>query len=376
MGKYISFTPVDAGFVNVLMNLELALSLSEITGRTLIIPPDFWLFSVSKDFSKDNFIDIFQYIDKEYLYSNFNCIDLYEVPELKGLFDLIDQDISFCQIRGKRPYSYTSNIKNCVSDIKEINFGEEIVLSDTQKVFFSEQIKDYSDFVKFAGKRSGFNLDFEEKFLHFERNLYGMYWYSVYPGGPQERNELKRKINNVLMYDKKFEKLSRVVYDSIGPYNSLHVRRNDFIEDRSEDLHEISQQSKFSSIVKYLFKDNNPIYISTDEKDLSFFDHLKKFKTVYFYNDFYDISDELGASLIEQLVCSNSELFYGTHKSTYSKRINALRGYKNKQTSDGMGINNLYYPLCDYDDPLPWTKHGVYWYWDLSSHPQWTYEQV
>lgn len=374
MTRYISFTPTDAGFVNVLMNLELALSLSEITGRTLIIPPDFWLFSVSKDFSKKSFVDIFQCIDKKYLYSNFNCIDLYDVPELKDMFGLIEEDVSSCEIRGQRPYSYTSNIQKHISNVRNIDFGSERVLTDSERVFFCGDVKDLEDFSKFSGKRHGFNLDFEEKFLHFERNLYGMYWYSIYPGGSFERDELKRKVNKALTYNQNFEDLSKKVYDTIGPYNSVHVRRNDFMEDRQDHVSDISKSLKFSSIVKYLFKDDKPIYISTDEKNLDFFDDLKKFKTVYFYSDFYNIDNQLEALLIEQLVCSNSDLFYGTHMSTYSKRINLIRGYKNKQTSDGMGINNLYYPIQNDPGPLPWTKNKVYWYWYLSSHSQWTYE--
>jgi len=110
---------------------------------------------------------------------------------------------------------------------------------------------------------------------------------------------------------------------------------------------------------------------------LTFFDDLSKYKTLYFLKDFYtDIDDKLSESILEQLICVNSDLFYGTYMSTYSKRINILRGYQNKQTSDGMGINNLYHPLCDYTDPLPWTKYNVYWNWESSSHPQWLNELV
>lgn len=377
MRKYVSFAPTDAGFVNVLMNLEVALSISEITNRTLILPPDFWFFYASKGFGKENFIDIFNYIDKNYLYSNFNCINLYDVPELDGLFSNIEQKKSDCPIRGKRPYSYTGNIQKYISNIKNIDMGKDVVVSGSPYVFYSGTIEDYSDFSKFSGKRTKFSLDFEEQFLHFERNLYGLYWYSVYPGGPLKRNELKKKVNSSLMYKDKFAEMSEKVYNTIGPYNSIHVRRNDFLEDRSEYISDTSQSSKLSAIIKYLFKDDKPVYISTDEKDLTFFDDLSKYKTLYFLKDFYtDIDDKLSESILEQLICVNSDLFYGTYMSTYSKRINILRGYQNKQTSDGMGINNLYHPLCDYTDPLPWTKYNVYWNWELSSHPQWLNELV
>lgn len=373
MRKYISFSPHDAGFVNVLMNLEVALSLSEITKRTLIIPPNFWCFSISKEYGKDHFIDMLKVFNKDYIYSNFNCIDFYDVPELSGLFSEIEKKESDI-----KPYSYTGNIYNVISDLKNISFlnesGEPCVLSDSQVVLHCGTPNNSEDFCNFLGKRKSLNLECEQKFLHFEWNLYGTYWYSVYPGDSKLRNNLKKKINTALMYHDKFAEISNRVYNTIGSYNSIHVRRNDFLEDRVDHLSDVSTSSKFSSIVKYLLKDDNPIYISTDEKDLNFFEELKKYKTLYFFKDFYDGYDDLESSIIEQLVCANSETFYGTYKSTYSKRINILRGYQNKQTSDGMGINNLYHQICDYTDALPWTNPPVYWYWDSSSHPQWIYE--
>jgi hypothetical protein len=373
MTKYISFAPHDAGFVNVLMNFEVALALSEITGRTLIIPPNFWFFSISKGYGKEFFIDIFNYFNKEFIFSNFNCIDFYDVPELSEVFSKIER-----RETESKPYSYTGNIHNYIEDLENITFTNELqepcVLSDSQVVLYCGNVSDNFDLEKFSGRRPSLNLNSSKKFLHFEFNLYGSYWYSVYPGDKFKRNLLKKKINSSLMYKEEFAEISKKVYNTIGTYNSIHVRRNDFLQDRAEHLSDISTSSKFSSIVKYLLKDDKPIYVATDEKDLSFFDELKKYKTLYFFKDFYDISDELLASIIEQLVCVNSEIFYGTYKSTYSKRINILRGYQNKQTSDGMGINNLYTKICDYDNPLPWAKNKVYWYWCSSSHPQWTFE--
>jgi hypothetical protein len=373
MTKYISFSPHDAGFVNVLMNLEVALALSEITGRTLIIPPNFWCFSVSKGYGKDYFVDIIKYLNKEYIYSNFNCIDFYDVPELsESLFKIEKKETE------TKPYSYTGNISNHIFDLKNITFVNELyepcVLSDSQTVLYCGDIKNLSDFNNFLSKRNSMNLDFDEKFIHFEWNLYGTYWYSVYPGDSNKRNKLKKKINTSLMYNKVFDEISNKVHDTIGPYNSIHVRRNDFLEDRAEHLSDVSTSSKFSSIVKYLLKDDKPIYIATDEKDLSFFNELRKYKKIYFFKDFYDCYDEMETSIIEQLICVNSKIFYGTYKSTYSKRINILRGYQNKQTSDGMGINNLYNKICDYTNPLPWTNPQSYWYWCSPSHPQWVFE--
>jgi hypothetical protein len=370
MSKYISFSTHQAGLINILMSLEVALALSEITGRTLIIPPNFWCFDVSEGFGKEHFVDILKFLNKESIYSNFNCIDFYDVPEFSELFSKIEKkETSECI------YSYTGNIENCINDLKKITFAENCRLADTQIVLFCGQIESDLDFSKFCGKRTEIiNLNFDEKFLHFEANLFAQYWYSIYPGNSFKRNQLKQKINSCLLYDSKFLDISKKVYDILGPYDSVHIRRTDFLDLKSEDISSVSTPEKLLFSIKYLFKENKPLYISTDEKDLKFFDKLGTHKNIYFFSDFYDCYQGLDKSIIEQLICVNSELFYGTYQSTYSKRINILRGYQNKQTSDAMGINNLYEPICDYSHPLPWIKHKKYWYWSSSSHPQWTFE--
>jgi len=373
MSKYISFSTHDTGFVNLIMTLEVALSLSEVTKRTLIIPPNFWCLFESKGYGKEHFVDILKFFNKEYIYSNFDCIDFYNVPEFFELVSNIEKKETSNEL-----YSYTGNIQNHISNLKNIIFTDNsnapCLLSDSQLVLYCGNIKNDQDFNNFLGEKRSLNLNFEEKFLHFEANLFGMYWYNVYPGGPSERNNLKKKVNFSLLYDKKFAEISNKIYNFVGKYDSIHVRRNDFLETRTDSLSDVDTPSKLSSIIRYLCKEDRPIYISTDEKNLSFFDELRKYKTLYFFKDFYDCYNGLDKVIVEQLICVNSELFYGTHKSTYSKRINILRGYQNKQTSDAMGINNLYEPICDYNNPLPWTKPKKYWYWSSSFHPQWTFE--
>lgn len=370
MTKYISFSTHQAGLINILMNLEVALALSEITGRTLIIPPNFWCFDVSEGLGKEHFVDILKFLNKESIYSNFNCIDFYDVPEFLELFSKIEKkETPECL------YSYTGNIENCINDLKKITFAENYRLADTQIVLFCGQIENSLDFSKFCGKRTEIiNLNFTEKFLHFEANLFSQYWYSIYPGNSFKRNQLKQKINSCLLYDSKFLDISKKVYDILGPYDSVHIRRTDFLDLRSEDILSVSTPEKLLFSIKYLFKENRPLYISTDEKDLKFFDKLKTHKNIYFFSDFYNCYHGLDKAIIEQLICVNSKIFYGTYKSTYSNRINVLRGYENKQNYDGMGINYLYSPLVNFDNPIPWSESNKFLYWYSLSYPQWCLE--
>ena len=108
-------------------------------------------------------------------------------------------------------------------------------VSDEHTVFVNEKI-DTKDFRDFCHDRTVMELDCDEQFMHFENNLFGHFWYHVYPGGENLRNILKDKINRVMRYNQKFYYYADVVKQQLGEYNSIHVRRNDFLEARKDDI--------------------------------------------------------------------------------------------------------------------------------------------
>ena len=62
--------------------------------------------------------------------------------------------------------------------------------------------------------------------------------------------------------------------------------------------------------------------------------------------------------------------------STYTKRINVMRGIDGKQADDDIGINHMLEPKdrISKDIVNPWKVKSLWW-WNDSSHPQFKYEQ-
>lgn len=114
------------------------------------------------------------------------------------------------------------------------------------------------------------------------------------------------------------------------------------------------------------------------KKNKNFFNELKYEYEIYFYEDFDFNLSEFERIAVEQIICSESKSFYGTYSSTFSKRINVMRGIEGKQANDNYGVNT--YPKFSEEDtkiPFPWRfTPDKRWEWISSSYPQWTFENV
>lgn len=365
--KYISFSPYFSGLSNVIMSYELAFSIAHITKRKIIIPPKTWILFISKSDNLEDFSNIWEIFDKDYIKSEFDCIDFYDVPEFQNIFN---------QIKG--PRSFTANLTKYVFDIASIQFPKGFSITDNHTVLKSGTISN-EDFEKFSENREVINLDRPEKYLHFEGNLFGSFWYHIYPGDIQKRNELKQKINRCFKYQDRFYEIAEKVKKKLGEYNAIHVRRNDFFIQYSENLKSVDGPYKLLDRVSNLLSTSIPLYISTDETNMDFFDAIREKYQIYFYDDFdFDLSS-LDKVVLEQVICSNANEFYGTIPSTYTKRINVMRGCNDKQSYDWMGIN--FSPTLEQlkevsiESALPWTlKYDRLWPWNYPYHPQWIME--
>ena len=372
--KYISFSPYYSGLANVIMCYELAFAISHITGRTLIVPPNCFLTFMAEN-DRKTFIDIWKIFDRDYVNKNCNCVDFHQVPEFQEKYHL------FGDIK-----SYTNGISEVIDDVTEIKFISEsnpsennCPLNESHQVIISSEYSD-DDFADFCQDRKVLDLSkIESKFIHFEGNLFGHYWYHVYPGNFEQRNAMKEKINTIFKYNSIFEDICSFVSSSIGNYNSAHIRRNDFLHCRKNEIETISSDLKVLNSLKQYFDVSVPLYIATDEKNKDFFNLVKNEFRVYFFDDIakllpYDIN-ELEKTIIEQIICAKSSRFYGTFYSTYSSRINIIRGINGMQAEDYMGLNYIGDII---NDSLvnPWKyKENRRWGWWDSSHPQWKVEK-
>jgi len=136
-----------------------------------------------------------------------------------------------------------------------------------------------------------------------------------------------------------------------GGYSTLHIRRGDlqFKESR------ISAEQWYETTRK-LWQLNEILYISTDEKNKTFFEPLAKHHDLRFLDDY---TEEVGLSkldnhfmgMIETIVSARGRLFVGTWHSTFSSYIMRLRGYY------GMSKVSNYY---NYRPRLLWMHKWVY----------------
>jgi hypothetical protein len=371
--KYISFSPYSAGLCNVLLSLEVAIAISITLERKLIIPPKVKVWKPSCTDVGHEFLDIYHILDKETIHKNVDCIDFYDVPEFVGFYEQMASEIS-----------YTKNISKVIPSVHEVFFGPYNYKDNCPTTLIDPDLVIYGrkslgkDFKKFVNGRNLLNLwNNKSKFIHFENNLFSLHWYSVYPGEEKERNHVKQIINKSLTYNKRYYQLAEKVFNSIGKYNSVHIRRNDFKEFAKEFQSNIDSKNKLLEKLKLFFDTDIPLYIATDENDKELFEEVSKHYKIYFYDDFeYDL-EELDQAIVEQLICSNSELFYGTYLSTYSARINIIRGINGKQSDDYFKIDKENNEFYDTSKAIHWNfnNKNAKLNWAESVHPHWKIEK-
>ncbi|VEU43793.1 unnamed protein product [Pseudo-nitzschia multistriata] len=129
-------------------------------------------------------------------------------------------------------------------------------------------------------------------------------------------------------------------------FDTIHVRRGDFqFKDTRISAKKILIQ------LKRVLDQNTTLYIATDERDKAFFQPIVEyFADVAFLDDF--VASELKQvntnyfGMIDQLVASRGEVFFGCWFSTFTGYINRLRGYHaddHGMPGYEMGIVNSYY---------------------------------
>lgn len=344
------------------------LAIAHITGRTAILPPKAWCLFLSPTIDKKDFVDMWTIFDKSAVEAEFETINFDQVPEFSSIQHLLETQ-----------ESYTGNIEQQITDLKSIKFphipgNPSVCIMDHTHTVLTNTVPQTEDFNLFSETRPVLDLDCNNQFLHFENNLFGHFWYHVYPGDVRQRVVLKNKINQALRYQDRFYTLAKKVRSTIGPYNAAHVRRNDFLQPRKNEVKSVSNPELLSIAIKKLFPTDKPLYISTDETDMSFFEHVQKDYKIFFYKDFnYDLN-LTDHTVLEQVICAEADTFYGTYLSTYSKRINVMRGIANKPAYDYMGINRIEF----HDEnvfPLPWIYNSnKKYHWCDSSCYQWNME--
>lgn len=106
------------------------------------------------------------------------------------------------------------------------------------------------------------------------------------------------------------------------------------------------------------------VYVGTDERDKSFFKPLVDYWDVLFLDDFRGLLDGIETNhygMIDQLVTSRGQVFFGCWFSTFTSYITRLRGHHSQieeQEGYEMGLlpTTFYYALIQHK-----TKMHEYW---------------
>ena len=156
----------------------------------------------------------------------------------------------------------------------------------------------------------------------------------------------------------------RAARGSTAGYAALHVRRNDF---QYKDM--FSPAGEIARNIQRLVKPGTTLYISTDERRHEFFDALTERYTIVFLSDVLPLAGLTGSQRppdywlgqIEQLICTQADIFVGTRLSTFTAYIQRMRGYMGHGAAGGPSriahINTgLYYIQGRVRNQGPYTK--------------------
>ena len=113
----------------------------------------------------------------------------------------------FCEKESNEKFSHTAYIQDHIDDLHLVEWDDKMLLSSKQVVFTGQEFST-KDFNYFVNGRDVIDLSkIDNKFIHFEANLFGNYWYSVYPGDENHRNQMKNVVNKCIKYRKRFYEL-------------------------------------------------------------------------------------------------------------------------------------------------------------------------
>lgn len=351
--KYVILDPFPAGFTNVLMSYEIAFAISYITNRSIILPPTSWCVLIDeRDAKKESWQDIWTVCDKNYAREEFKIYDLLEFKKLSRYL--------------KKETDNYSWLSGDISSSKNI-----YDLVDSNICCFNGTNINQDDLDKFASGRPVRDINYEDEFLRV--TAFGHYWYNVYAPSPSDRNKMKQKVNKALKYKKVYYEIASSAMQV--EYNAVHIRNpNQLNYDEYSDVAIFKNKPEVVlNQIKQLYNNDKPLYVATDIDNKSIFNLLEKSYDLIFYEDLkLPKLTPLEKIAVDQIICSNAQIFYGSYYSTFSKRINIMRGLEGKQSNDYMGFNKIIDEPITYTNPIPWqSKH---WDWHESSHCQWMKE--
>lgn len=341
--QYVTFEPDHGGWNNIRMAMEVVLVFAYATGRTLVMPPEQGMYLLNKGNDPDD--NSLHFSDFFYLHR------LREKMELVEMKDFLEKEALPGHLGLPLPENNTLLQKNQLWDyLKEVSGGGlrwnpfKVCITFPEKpgMTIEEHTKEQQDTLQqHCGKRTPVFYDEEmqkAKVIHFGQGHEDMrvlaHFYTFEHFMDKELDKgIKRFVRNYIHYrDEVFCAAGRIIAAmerEAGPggYKAFHIRRGDLqYKEVKIPAEEVIENTK--DIVKA----NETVYIATDEKDPAYLNVLRSRFNVFFLSDFHERVglpklNQNYMGMVEQIVCSRSEVFIGTWFSTFTAYITRMRGY-------------------------------------------------
>jgi len=273
-----------AGLINQLMSIELAVGIQYITQNDICIynigngsTGDEAIFSASKNFNKRKFINN----------DNFFTINKILEWSTKDRFAFVKRN--------------QLNIKESTIEI------ENLML-----YYFDFLLQEDIDFAE--GRQS---IEFTDN-MHIKNTLG---WYSrFFNNRPKDLDNILRSVR----FKSEYYELSKIIANSLGNFNGLHLRLTDHIPQRVSTTTEM-----FDGAIEKI-NNNKPLVLCSDDVNN---DVIKQSRYNFIYLDQYILdnfgkefssfqyTDEVSFGILNNLVMHYSDKFIGTIGSTYSGYI-------------------------------------------------------
>lgn len=341
--KYVTFEPDHGGWNNIRMAMEVVLVFAYATGRTLVMPPTQGMYLLNKGSDPDD--NSLHFSDFFYLHR------LRQKMELIEMHDFLEAEAVTGNLGELPPGNRTDLEKGELWQyISTVGGGGMRWNPFKVCVTFPEKpgmaVEDHTPEQKerldlFCGKREPVFYDKalqDAKVIHFGsghedmRVLAHFYTFEHFMD-PVLDKAVKRFVRNYIHYrDEVFCAAGRIIAameTAAGPggYKALHIRRGDLqFKEVKIPAEEIIENTKD------ILKEGETIYIATDEKDAAYLDVLRARFNVFFLSDFHERVglpklNQNYMGMVEQIVCSRSQVFIGTWFSTFTGYITRMRGY-------------------------------------------------
>ena len=387
--KYTVFEPDRGGWNNIRMAAETAMIFAHATGRTLVMPPLANWYLLNKDpHQEDNKSNFHKFFDFKKIAESLNIITMDSFIEhvaKKGLLKApFPKELDSKEIASKdnsKLWSYLEKACHVQEwEPGKVFIGFNFAIGKNGQVVYTPfenytkanftQIKDPR--LRAFAAHGRLVLPYDEA-MHSHRAIYfpgdyrnthriltHFYTY-LYWQDHKTEHKYKRLVRDRLHYhDEIFCAGGRAVkalhdeaaalngvsspgYSNVhhltlggdttkdATYFAVHIRRGDF-----QYQHTRLSSEQIWANIKHLFdpKVTRLLYISTDERDKSFFKPFTDHFHVRFLDNIADRAklkhahlNQNNIGMVEQIICANAHTFAGTPLSTFTGYITRMRGY-------------------------------------------------